>query len=103
MSRKFYLVTHLSKIKVKGSWNNTDLPNRNRRASGVETMVCVLIHAPFFGAGINGPCGGKLRRGGLRFPDNVGSKPFFAALIFTSIIDAASRSAGLLVTFTFGD
>jgi hypothetical protein len=78
MSRKFYLVTHLSKIKVKGSWNNTDLPNRNRRASGVETMVCVLIHAPFFGAGINGPSGGKPS---LRFD--------FGALF-------------LLVTFLFG-
>jgi hypothetical protein len=43
-------------------------------------MVCVLIHAPLFGAGINGSCGGKLRRGGLRFPDNVGSRPFLPLL-----------------------
>jgi hypothetical protein len=45
-------------------------------------MVCVLIHASLFDAGINGACGGKLRRGGLRFPDNVGSKPFFFWLLF---------------------
>jgi hypothetical protein len=73
-----YVLPHMSKIKVKGLWNNMDLMNRNRRASGVETMVCVLIHAPLFGAGINGPCGGKPS---LRFPDNVGSKPFFFWLL----------------------
>jgi hypothetical protein len=73
-----YVLPHLSKIKVKGSWNNMDLRYRNRRVSGVETMVCVLIHAPLFGAGINGPCGGKPS---LRFD--------FGALF-------------LLVTFLFG-
>jgi hypothetical protein len=47
-------------------------------------MVCVLVPAPYFGAGINGTSGGKLRRGGLRFlPTMSGSEAaFFAAQIY---------------------
>jgi hypothetical protein len=73
----------MSKIIVNEISNSAGIPSRNRLARGVETMVCVLIHAPLFGAGINGLCGGKLRRGGLRFDFG---KPFFFWLLLPSVI-----------------
>jgi hypothetical protein len=65
-------------------------------------MVCVLIHAPLFGAGINGLCGGKLRRGGLRFPDNVGSRPFLPLLYLRLLSMRHPAQRGFWLLFFLG-
>jgi hypothetical protein len=68
-------------------------------------MVCVLIPAPLFGAGINGPCGGKLRRGGLRFLPTMsgsGASPFLPLLYLHLLSMRHPAQRGFWLLFFLG-
>ena len=71
--------------------------NQNRRDCVLETMVCVVI--PVTPEASRESLGGGTGKPSLRF--DFGAL-FCRSNLLYAIIDAAPRTAGLLVTFLFG-